>query len=71
VTTRMPLVPEFEDGKVKRFLEQQSTFIAKELDKRTPDVTVRQSVFLQSPDKSVWEVAVDDTGTLTTTKVLG
>jgi hypothetical protein len=45
--------------------------LLRELAKRTPDDTVRNSVFLRSPDGSTWEITVDNAGLIVTTKVSG
>lgn len=54
------------------YLRDFSQKVANELSKRTPDDTTRQRVLLTSTnDASVWEITVNNVGTITATKVSG
>ena len=62
-------IPTNMDGVTSGFVQS----LMRELDEmflaRSPDRLTRHSVFLSAPDKSVWEVTVDNSGTITATKV--
>lgn len=45
--------------------------LSREFSDRTPDLQARDSVLLTAPNGSVWEIKVDNTGTLSSTKVYG
>jgi hypothetical protein len=66
---RFPRVPSGVPG--YQFLNEMVRVLTSELAKRTPDDTSRRSVYLTSPDGSVWEVTINNTGVLETTKVSG
>ena len=68
---RLPTVPSFTNTAWTKWATDLTKVLTAEFLKRTPDDTSRKSVYLNSPDGSIWEITVDDTGTLTTTKVLG
>jgi hypothetical protein len=56
----------------ERYVRDYNGVVQREFDKRTPDNISRKSVILTATDDgSVWEVTIDGTGALTTTKVLG
>lgn len=68
---RLPPLPAGSDPNMQKYLRDLSTHVQMEFNKRTPDITARNSITLLSPDGSAWEVTVDDLGALITTKVQG
>ena len=66
-----PTVPPLPSPVLHSFLVGMVKVLLRELAKRTPDDTVRNSVFLRSPDGSTWEITVDNAGLIVTTKVSG
>lgn len=61
-----------QDDEMQRYFRDHDAVLQKEFAKRTPDDTTRRSVILTATDDgTVWEVTIDGTGTLATTKVLG
>lgn len=55
----------------KRYQLDYNGVIQKEFDARTPDTSSRDSVYISSPDGSIWQVTVDDAGAVSAAKVLG
>lgn len=69
---KFPRIPPLPFKALEKYLEDFSAVVSSELTKRTPDATVRQSVLLHSTDgNTVWEITVNDLGTITATKVFG
>lgn len=66
-----PKVPEGIAPELAVHLRDLSACVQMELRARTRDDVGHRSIILLSPDGSSWEVTVDDTGTLITTKVQG
>lgn len=55
-----------------RYFRDHDGVLQKEFARRTPDDTTRRSFILTATDDgTIWEVTIDGTGALTTTKVLG
>lgn len=68
---RMPRPPKTDQDHLNRYFDDITRTVASEFEKRTPDDTVRKSLFLKSPDDSVWEIAVSNAGVISATKVFG
>jgi len=62
----------FKDQPVEReYFQTVLRMIENGLSARTPDITARPFLFLQSPNGAVWQITVSDAGALTPVKVLG
>lgn len=55
----------------ERYFRDHDTVVDRELQARTPDLEGRNSLLLVSPDRSVWEITVDDAGAISAAKVQG
>ena len=65
------IVPQFKDPDVTKFLVEQDRNINAIKRDLLSAVTANRSVLLYSPSKLVFEVTVDDAGTLHAVKVSG
>jgi len=64
-------IPNFKDIEVTRFLTQWSRELESAKKDNLSAITGNRAILLVSPNKSVWEVKVDDAGVLSTVKVSG
>ncbi len=71
MTVRLPRPPVTKEPDVNRYFDDMTRALGQEFDKRTPDDTVRRSLFLKSPDDSIWEITVSNAGAFVATKVFG
>lgn len=54
-----------------QYFKDFSDVARRELESRTPDKNARDALLLRDPDGAIWEVKVDNTGTISTTKIYG
>ena len=59
----------FQDRAEAEYVANLVTRLSQEINARTPDISARPNLLLQSPGGVVYSVAVDDAGALTTVKV--
>lgn len=67
--TTPPIIPSSIPGNIATYLRALASYVQMGLQRRSEDTSPRDSLLLYSPDQSVWEIRVDDTGTVTSTKV--
>ena len=68
---RIPPPPAGMPPNLATYLRSLSQYVEMGFKGRTEDQTARGSIILISPDGASWEVKVDNTGVLTTTKIQG
>lgn len=70
---KIPVIPEFVEHRmaqpVKAYLESLTKFLDRELRRRPETGTAVNSVLLQSPNNSVYEVTVSNAGVLVITLI--
>lgn len=71
MTNKPPIIPQGIPGNLLGYLRSLSLYVQMALQRRSEDTSSRDSLLLSSPDGSVWEIRVDDTGDITATKVAG
>lgn len=57
------------EANILEYLRDHARYVEIQLKSRTPDLVAKHSTILLSPDGSAWEIKVDDTGVVTSTKV--
>ncbi len=65
------IIPQFKEPGLTKFLTDQDRDMTRFKQDTMSAVTANRSVLLYSPNKSVFELTVDDAGTLHITKVAG
>jgi len=68
---RLPPIPSTDNPALNQWMRDISNAVDREFNDYIQKLTATDSVLLASPNGSVYSVAVDDAGTLTTTLVLG